>query len=432
MYGASLLKHSLRNQAFRKTMIKVNKLRSESLTGAVRLYCDYECDNSSDRLWFEVSNDYAKYLSIECGDAFFVALVLLAHHRGKDISFDTPVSKRLYYGVIEVLLPGLRIVNPELPVIKVVAEIRDFNFNPTGAGTALSLGVDSFHAVASSFKGPFPVTHLTLFNGGAFGDDGGDASRALFLRTAESASLAAAEMKLPLITVDSNMSEILNISFARTHSIRNLSFALLFPQLFRQFYYASGYPAVKFKLDASSVDATYYDLLVSKALCTETFEVMVAGLHDERIKKISTIASFPPSTRHLNVCILAESNETLIHSGKQVKNCSRCFKCVKTMAAMDALGVLDAYSHVFDLEVYRSQRMKYLGRILYDAKKLKSSHEIEILQEGRKSPGFIPLQVYYYAFARGFRNLIRKIRPKTEKAVSLNSHGRSQNKGEGL
>lgn len=390
-------------------MIKVHEIGSENLETAIRIYCDYEYKNYSNRLWFEVRDEYSEYMSTECGDAFFVAFVLLAHYQGQDISFETPVSTRLYYGVTEILLPGLRVLNPELPVINVIAETQDFSFKPTSTGTALSLGIDSFHAVASSFDGPFPVTHLTLFNSGAFGDYGGEVSRLLFQQTSKSVAEAAAEMGLPLITVDSNLSEILNISFVPTHSIRNLSFALLFPSLFRQFHYASGYPVSKFKLDSASGDATHYDLLVAKALCTESFEVMIAGLHDDRIDKIATVASFSPSNYHLNVCILADSNEFLDRSENQVRNCSRCFKCVKTMVAMDALGVLNNYSHVFDLDIYNSERMRYLGWIIYDAKKLKSSHAIEILLEGQKTPGFIPMQAYGYAFSRGRKNLMRKL-----------------------
>lgn len=401
-------------------MIKVDKVCIERIAESVRVYCNYKYKDSSSskRLWYEVSEDYSEYLSIDCGDTFFVALVLLAHYQGQDISFETPVSTRLYYGVTEILLPGLRVLNPELPAINVIAETQDFSFNPTGVGTALSLGVDSFHAVASSFNSPYPVTHLTLFNSGAFGDYGGEVSRALFQRTVESVNEAAIEMDLPLITVDSNISEVLNASFISTHSIRNLSFALLFPSLFSRFYYASGYPVSKFKLDPSSVDATHYDLLIAKALCTESFEVMIAGLHDDRIDKIATIASFKPSTHHLNVCILADSNEFLNRTDKQVQNCSRCFKCVKTMVAMDALGVLDNYSDMFELELYHSERPKYLGWILYDAKKLKSSHALEIIREGQMVPGFFPLKAYKYAFSKGSKNLMRKLQNRRKSKKS--------------
>lgn len=393
-------------------MIKVREISIRHMESKIRVYCDYEHDDSIRRLWYETDSDWSEYISEECGDAFFIILVLLAHYQGQDISFKTAISTRLYYGVTEVLLPGLQVIDPELPAIDIIADTKDFSFNPTAVGTALSLGVDSYHAVASSFNGPYPVTHLTLFNGGAFGDWGGNVSRSLFHKTTESVSKAAEEMGLPLITVDSNLSEIISKPFLNTHSIRNLSFALLFPSLFQKFYYASAYPASTFYLDKSLSDAAYYDLLTSKALCTESFEVMIAGLHDERIDKIATIASFEPSKHHLNVCVLADSNEFLDRSEDQVINCSKCFKCVKTMAAMDVIGVLDEYANVFDLDLYHMERSKHLGRIVYDAKKLKSSHAVEIIREGQKVPGFIPLKAYQYAFSRGRKNLILKLKHK--------------------
>lgn len=391
-------------------MIKVSKVSSESGVGVVSLFCDYELDGVGGRLWFEVSQEFSRYSSSACGDAFFVALTLLAHSKGKDISFETPVSSRLFYGVVEILLPALRIVSQHLPRIRVIADTKNFSFAPIAAGTALSLGVDSFHAVESNVDGPFPITHLTLFNSGAFGDLGGSEARVLFRKTKANVESAAAEMGLPVIAVDSNLSEVLDSSFTRSHSIRNISFALLFPQLFRTFFYASGYPVREFRLDATGVDPTHYDILVAKALSTESLEILIAGLHDERIDKVAAISRFPPSINHLNVCILAESNQFLDSSGEGARNCSRCFKCVKTMAALDVLGALDRYSGVFDLDRYRSERSRYLGWIIYDAMKLRSAHAIEIVREAKGRHGCFPVQAYGHAFLRGVRNGFRKLK----------------------
>lgn len=393
-------------------MIRVSKVYTEATGTLVRLYADYEVDGVCGQLWYEVEAEFAQYLSAECGDSFFVVLVLLAHTRGQDIVFESTVSRRLHYGVTEVLLPALRIISPDSPVIAVNVEKKDFSFSPLGIGTALSLGVDSFHALASSHAGPYPVTHLALFNSGAFGDNGGDASRAMFRLTAKRVALAAAEMKLPLVLVDSNLSEVLQGPFINTHSIRNLSCALLFPGLFKVFYYASTYPAKDFTLHKSLVDAACYDLLTAKALCTESCEVLIAGLHEERVAKIAVVSGFSPSIRSLNVCVLAESNLHLDKSDDDVKNCSRCFKCVKTMVALDLIGSLDAYVAVFNLELYRAERSRYLGWILYDALKLKSAHAIEIVRDSRERPGFFPPAAYWHAFRRGVSNLVRRISRK--------------------
>ena len=57
-------------------MIKVDKVKTENLGTATIIYCDYENGGSSDRLWYEVSEDWSEYLSTDCGDAFFIVLVL--------------------------------------------------------------------------------------------------------------------------------------------------------------------------------------------------------------------------------------------------------------------------------------------------------------------------------------------------------------------
>lgn len=396
-------------------MINVQKPYIETQDNHTRICCDFQLNDEVKTLWYEIDKDYTEYLSLDSCDAFFTILTLLASIKGHDISFEAPVSKRLYYGFLDILMPALRIVNPDLMHIKVNAHTKEFDFKPKAVGTALSLGVDSFHALVSSMNTDYPVTHLTLFNSGAFGHEEHTVARELFKKTIQRVALAAQEMDLPLIAVDSNMSEILDISFVQTHSIRNLSFTLLFPKLFKKFYYASGYHVTEFRIDSKGATAAHYDLLVAKALCTENLEVMIAGLYDNRIDKILTISSFVPSTHHLNVCILADSNQFLNSSESLVKNCSRCFKCVKTMTALDALDALDAYSEVFDLKLYGSKKHQYLGQIIYDAKKLKSTHALEILQAGKNKSQFLSWQSHYYAIYRGLSNLKKKIYKNTKK-----------------
>lgn len=412
-------------------MINVKKPYIEYRDNCTRICCDFKFKNDIKTLWYEIDKGYAEYLSLDSCDAFFTVLTLLASIKGHDISFEAPVSKRLYYGLLDILLPALRIVNPDLTHIKINAHTKDFEFKPQAVGTALSLGVDSFHALVSSMHTDYPVTHLTLFNSGAFGHKEHTIARDLFKKTTQRVALAAKEMNLPLITVDSNMSEILDISFVQTHSIRNLSFTFLFPKLFKKFFYASGYPVTKFKIDSQVIDATHYDLLVAKALCTESLEVMIAGLYDNRIDKILTISSFTPSTHYLNVCILADSNQFLDSSESLVKNCSQCFKCVKTMTALDALGVLHAYSEVFDLNLYKSNRHQYLGQIIYDAKKLKSTHALEIIEAGKNRDQFLSWQTYYYAIYCGLSNLKKKLYKNRRKAkIVISNDIKPLDKGE--
>ncbi|WP_256842949.1 hypothetical protein [Ornithinimicrobium cryptoxanthini] len=371
----------------------------EDSAGKVRLYCDYTVEDIHGRLWFEVIDTYSDYLFEECGDAFFVALVLLAHIKGLDIQFSTPVSERLHYGVVELLLPAMQIAFPGPRSVSVHADTTDFEFTPVAVGAALSLGVDSFHTLTSSSNGPYPVTHLTFFNSGAMGEEGGEFARILYNRLVAEVEQVASRLELPFVAIDSNIADVLKYSFARTHSIQNLCFCLFMPRLFKVYYYASGFPVTHFRIEGSAA-ATEYDLLVSKALATESLEVLVSGLYDRRIDKIQSISSFIPAREHLNVCLFTEKS-LLGDANGRAENCSRCYKCVKTLVALDASGLLETYSEVFDLEQYRLERSKNLGWMLFLAWRGRDPHATEVVEMGKRQSGFFDPSAYRHALRRG-------------------------------
>lgn len=68
----------------------------------------------------------------------------------------------------------------------------------------------------------------------------------------------------------------------------------------------------------------------------------------DRITKTKTIADYAPAYKYLNVCVTA------------IENDSTCFKCVRTMLTLDALGKLDKFSAVFDVQYYMNHRKNIL------------------------------------------------------------------------
>lgn len=389
-------------------MIDAGFVRREVVNGTIRYLCDFSMDGDVHCLWYEFDESYDRFASIECGDAFFVPLALLAHSRCQDLKFATEVSSRLHEGVVDGLLPGLQILSPNPTAIRVDSRTRDFGYQPSGVGTAMSLGVDSFHSLVESMGREFPVSQLTLFNGGSFGGRGGVRARELFRAASAEVSSAASALDLPLLVVDSNLSEVLSLSFTRWHSIRNLSCSLLFPKLFRYFYYASGYPITEFRLDANVAYATHYDLLVSKALRTESMEVLISGMYATRLEKLRMVADYSPSHDLLNVCVLAESNANLRAEGDVVRNCSQCHKCVKTLVALDVLGELESYSGAFDLDSYRRNRDRHLARILYGAMRVHDPHAEELVASAQATTMFKRPSVYGHFIGIGLRGVVRK------------------------
>ena len=60
------------------------------------------------------------------------------------------------------------------------------------------------------------------------------------------------------------------------------------------------------------------------------------------MQKLKIVADYAPSYKYLNVCL------------KDGNNCGRFEKCARTMTGLDALGKLDYYREVFDVDYYNS------------------------------------------------------------------------------
>ena len=71
-----------------------------------------------------------------------------------------------------------------------------------------------------------------------------------------------------------------------------------------------------------------------------------------RMQKLKKVTEYAPSYKYLNVCL------------KDGDNCGRCEKCVRTMTGLDALGKLDLYHNVFDVNYYKSHKKWYMKQIL--------------------------------------------------------------------
>ena len=70
------------------------------------------------------------------------------------------------------------------------------------------------------------------------------------------------------------------------------------------------------------------------------------------MQKLKIVADYVPSYKYLNVCL------------KDGNNCGRFEKCVRTMTVLDALGKLDYYREVFDVDYYNSHKTWYMKKML--------------------------------------------------------------------
>ncbi|MCC7555726.1 MAG: hypothetical protein KO254_06375 [Methanoculleus marisnigri] len=351
------------------------------------LQAKFECGNTKDTLWFSTTKEYGRYLCHERGDAFLVAMLLYAMKRGEDIRILTPISERLYYTLTKHFVKVIADMFPGYHQVQIICDIDTGKLeNAGGVGTGLSCGIDSFCTVIEHTDESCPpnyrLTHLTFFNVGASGDYGGEHARDLFHQRIEAVRPCADELHLPLVTLDSNINEVLNMNFVPTHTYRNVAAVLALQKLFKIYYYSSGYSLRQFEFNHSA--SGHYDVYALDMLSTDTTKFFSSGEIYSRVEKTEIVSTHPLSYKYLNVCVAAETN------------CSRCHKCQRTLVTLDLLGKLDLYDKVFDLNDYRTRRSKYFGLVLGGWKN--DLMKQEIYDVIKRDNFHVPFSAYLYRY----------------------------------
>ena len=284
------------------------------------------------------------------------------------------LSRRLFTCLpnIQVLL---RSVYPELNIIPITAErligaSKEIKNNTIATG--FSGGVDSFATVAD-----IKAENIEYFLFNNVGSHGGAGER-LFEQRYKLVSKCAAQLKTPLLKVNSNLdlfydNELLN--FVYNHTLRNISVALLFQQGINQFYYASAYHLSDFQFYNRPTIA-HLDPILLPLLSTENIVVLPHGTLLTRFDKTKLITNFPDSYQYLDVCVDEESE----------KNCSHCYKCRRTMATLDILGKRELYKEVFDFSLYDKKKLI----VFYELYSDKAPMAVEIVNFAKQSNYSIP------------------------------------------
>jgi hypothetical protein len=124
--------------------------------------------------------------------------------------------------------------------------------------------------------------------------------------------------------------------------------------LFSTYYLASnGIDFSAFSLkDCLYFDPDDYVQLVLITFVFHGFNFIDDGKAGDRVDKTKIIADWDIAQKHLKVC------------AKKGKNCSVCSKCNRTLMTLDALGKLDLFADVFDINVYKDNRIANLQEMI--------------------------------------------------------------------
>ena len=360
-----------------KSFIKDNKLISK-----------IEYEDKSYELYFSVDNEYIKYLCDSNSNAFLIALLPFIVKHNYNVIVKDKISSKLYYQLNTYLLPMLCKAFKK-DKINITCELTDEKFNGKANGASISCGVDSFYTLLkhNNLKDSNKnITHLCFFNAGSNGEYGGEEARELYNKRVDHIKNFCLEYNYPLITVDSNMNELILKKKKKRHTFTTLSCVYALEKLFNSYYFASGLEFDGSHIDES--DTAFYDILNVHCLSNENITFYCSGLEASRMEKVEYISNFEETYNWLNVCVRHDW-----------ENCCRCPKCIRTITELESICKLDKYSSVFNLDYYYKNRSKFFYEVLLWKKDpIKKVFTEEIVSNCKRNNIKIPLSSYikYY------------------------------------
>lgn len=319
-----------------------------------RLYCDIRENSTNKQIWFEVENQYAKYLCTERCDAFVIGLINYAARNKHDIISAIPATEELLYNINEYLIPSLSKYDKKMYSVKLNIPIAPAVDNIGAVGTGLSCGVDSFHVLAKQYNSKYPalnLTHLCINNVGAFagGYENYGIQNVIEERYKE-AQRVANKLNLPLIKTDSNFAQEFIQFHPYTHTYSSIFAVFCLQKLWKTYFYASsGFTFNDFYLKNNSIsDSCHHELLSLSCFSTNKLRLYSEGGAQDRLEKVKDITDFDLAQQHLHVCTELPTN------------CGQCSKCRRTILELYVLNKLDNFKNVFDVDYFYKHKLEYL------------------------------------------------------------------------
>lgn len=337
-------------------MIKIEKSQLISDSSSAMLTAYISIDSNRERVWFKVDKKFEEYLCFERADPFVIAVLNYAMRNKHDIECELPISEDLYYNIDKYLIDALVSYNKNFYRPKIVASVASEPLSCAEAvGTGISCGVDSLHSLACQTGTKFKkhnITHLMFNNVGSHGED--EVASKLYSKRISLPEKFAHEYGFEFVATDSNLMNVVRQNHFKTHTYSSMFAVYCLQKLFSVYYYASaGFKYDEFTLiDKPSICPGSYEMFSLPLFSTRNLRIYSEGEGLSRLQKLKTVAEYEPSFKYLNVCL------------RQEVNCNICEKCVRTILDLDALGVLDRYKNVFDVDYYRKNKKWYLEYML--------------------------------------------------------------------
>lgn len=346
-------------------MIIIEQPEVVIIENKARLQTNIDIDGQKKHIWFDVDIKYREYLCYERSDAFVVALLSFAMREGHDIACVAPMGEDLYYQVTTYLIDAVYKGSKTLHKTKIIADVDSSKLPSANAvGTGISAGIDSFHSIAEHSDSKFKnhnITHLAFNNVGSHGE--GERAQKLYKGRLNAARKFAEEYNFELVETNSNIHDQIQQNHYLTHTYTSCFAIFCLQKLYSIYYYSSSHSFLEFSLkDNDKYGPGAYELLILSMFSTNTLKIISEGGTVSRLEKTRKVVNYRPSFKYLNVCT------------DTIDNCSKCEKCTRTLLALDAIGKLDEYKSVFDVEYYTKNKQKYFETLVMQNLKRKSDY----------------------------------------------------------
>lgn len=370
--------------------------------GDVRYRTPVLTDHSTTDLWYSVQEKYANLLSGR-SDAALVGLLIPAMAAGDEIRISGTVSEVLHRNLSGPLQEILIQVVPGLKLIDIHAEqLTPSADKARGVATGFSAGVDAFITLRDYYYQKPPadlrLTHLTFFNVGSHFWEG----EALFHERLVAISEAAHRIGLPLVPVNSNLDSFYDVhTYQQTLTLRNIAAAYVLQGGIGTYLHSSGQLEEDQRI-AESESVASADIFVLPQLSTDALEAIPAGGEYNRVDKTLLVPEIEESYESLHVC-----NEVM-----GFENCCRCQKCLRAMLTLEIGGYLSRYASRFDLDLYASQRSRFIAQVHF----FESIYNPEIIELIAERKFKLPLSSRLYIYLnilhleRLGRRIVRKVK----------------------
>lgn len=372
-------------------MLKIGKPYIENLhNGKVRLCADIETNGDKSVLYYEVEEEYGRFLNDDRCDAFVVGLINSCMFDENDIICECVLTEQLYFQINMYYIPLISDLFSDMNAIHITADTTNEPVENEGKiGTGNSGGVDSTYTMLKYSKDKlksFKLTHV-LFTNISTNDYDDGRIRSLFDRDLPMKIEAANYLGLKSISVYTNL-----YSFYKHPGIFNHYFAqqycsapLALGKLFKAYYFSSTFKANDYSMDENLiVSSGRYDIFSLKTLTTSNMAFYSAGTEVDRMDKLAYIIDSDYTKKFLQVCSVEQSAGGKNKAAKL--NCGYCNKCGRMIGLFYAQGILKEYEDIFDLSFFNNNKAKFIGKNIEADQGVFAKKVIKMLKENRKYP----------------------------------------------